>query len=71
MKNWTNWTFTKTSKSTGNVVRMQEFQKEKDALQYFHNEAKELGYKVTERDNGFLVADGKDYEIELQWDNFG
>lgn len=73
MKNYTNYTVTKTSTSTGNVILMEEFKSEKEAMSFFKAEVKHYGYQIEERDNGFLKAGGyhADFEIELQWDNFG
>lgn len=73
MKNYTNYTFIKTSTSTRNVIVLKNFSKEKEATEFFNNEVKQYGYKIVERSNGFLIAGGypADFEIELQWDNFG
>lgn len=67
-----NITLTQTSIQTGNVISLKEFANEKEAFDYFHHKADELGYhNMTEDVNSVrrlyeVGGIGHDYRLELE-----
>lgn len=65
-------TFTQTSMQTGKFISLKEFANEKEAFNYFHQKADELGYdNMTEDVNSVrrlyeVGGIGHDYRLELE-----